>query len=363
MIDRLDRRLADALEWLGELNSTAATDDGNEPRSDGGARNVEDDPDDQDEWRLVETPTSRTLHGVVHGVDGPYACGEGGILLDREDDEWRVLVERGPSVDENTLRAIGATDDGCRLWFAGDGGALGCYDAADGLLRDYSAPMEKTSTWEAVAAVGPTGEEQLRVANGSGEVLDCTVEDGCPVWGDVVEPGGGSTIPGLTAAPDGGFYAIDTSGGAYYEGSGGEWEQIGVRNAEVDFHDVWADEDVVFIAGDDGIAYRYDPTCENWTPIHVGEGALQSIRSTETDVVATATDGRLYERAESVRWTERDTPTEQTLLDLALARSGETVDEGLATSPLDVVVAAGGTVLERPRQSSDEGGGDDGDRT
>ncbi|ELZ07401.1 hypothetical protein [Natrialba aegyptia] len=388
MIDRLDDSLGDAIEWLTEIGpeidpsansesdsdfdsnpdsesgsdseseaadsaSNAASRDGAVPRSDGGRETDPSGAQAAADWEEADSPTSRTLHGVVHGADGAYACGEGGILLHRRDDGWQTLIERGPGVADNTLRTIDATADGCRLWFAGDSGALGYYDVADGYLSDYSAPGEKTSTWEGIAVSGPTGEERIRIANGSGEVLDCTVEDGCPAWGDVVEPGGGSTIPGLTAGPDG-FYAIDTSGGAYYADANGEWERIGVRNAEVDFYDIWAGDETVFVAGADGVAYRYDPRCENWTPINVGQGALQSIQVDEgsNTAVAVATGGRVYERIESIRWEERDTPTEQSLLDLALARQ-RSDDEGLATVPVDIAVGAGGTVLERHRDRSD----------
>ncbi|WP_339104136.1 hypothetical protein [Haloterrigena salinisoli] len=422
MIDRVDESLSDALEWLQRVGSAESDDRdasdgesgrdliGGDGRTDGDDEDAEDADratdadadadaggrpngsggdgiatDDRGGWNAVESPTSRTLHGVVHGQNGPYACGEGGLLLHRADDDWRVVLERGPGVSENTLRSIAATDDGCRLWFAGDSGALGFYDVADGYLSDYSAPMEKTSTWEAIAVSGQTGSERVRIANGSGEVLDCVVEDGCPVWGEVVEPGGGSTIPGLTAGPDG-FYAVDTSGGAYREPADpadgaaatddsaerdprdgepadteptdtepDEWERIGVRNAQVDFQDVWAGDESVFIAGADGIAYRYDPHCENWTPLHVGQGALQAIRSLGTDAVAVATGGRIYERDASIRWTALDAPTEQSLLGLALARSSADTD-GLATVPVDVAVGAGGVVLERDRRERPNGG-------
>ena len=361
-------------------------------RPDGGTKSAESTADggdrsDSSRWEAAESPTSRTLEAVVHGHDGPYACGEGGLLIHRTDGDWRVILERGPGVAKNTLRDIAATDDGCRLWFAGDSGALGCYDVADGYLSDYSAPMEKTSTWEAIAVAGQTGSERIRIANGSGEVLECTVEDGCPTWGDVVEPGGGSTVPGLTAGPDG-FYAVDTSGGAYRElaaperadssdGASGDgtadshsatddrddsndgdgdtepttenaWERIGVRNAEVDFQDVQADDDVVYIAGADGIAYRYDPDCDNWTPLHVGQGALQAIESRDSAAIAVATGGRIYQRDASVRWDELEAPTEQSLLGLALARSSDDTD-GLGTVPVDVAVGASGAILERDR--------------
>ncbi|WP_408959292.1 hypothetical protein [Natrinema sp. 74] len=408
MIDRLERSLRDARGWLGRIElpesdekddascdraatrpADGSTSDG-EPRSDGdptgGAASsvgAGSSDDAATGWELADSPASKTLYDVVHGQDGPYACGEGGLLLHRGDDGWRVLLERGPGVAENTLRAIGATDDGCRLWFAGDSGALGCYDVADGHLSDYSAPMEKTSTWEAIAVTGKTDSERVRVANGSGEVLECIVEDGCPTWGAVVEPGGGSTITGLTAGPDG-FYAVDTSGGAYLETRSDdsserpspssdprdgtpadteptdtsptdEWQRIGVDNAQVNFQDVWADEASVFIAGADGIAYRYDPHCENWTPLSVGQGDLQSIRSIGSDAVAVASGGRLYERDQSVRWLARETPTEQSLFGLALARSSADVDAGLATAPVDVAVGAGGVIIERDRRSGSSG--------
>ncbi|WP_226005638.1 hypothetical protein [Natrinema salinisoli] len=402
MIGPLEESKTNALDWLTQLNPMNPNEDGttsgthsDDPPSDGGentdeerARGEGSDGDgSRGDWIAAESSTSRTLHGVAHGQDGPYACGEGGIFLHRTPDGWRTLLERGPGVSDNTLRSIATTDDGCRLWFAGDSGALGFYDVADGHLSDHSAPMEKTSTWEAIAVTGKTGEERVRIANGSGEVLDCTVEDGCPVWGDVVKPGGGSTIPGVTAGPDG-FYAVDTSGGAYVEPPEGgstdsastnadstdgsttdesadddaadtepsgddaanAWERIGVRNAQVDFQDIWAGEESVFIAGADGIAYRYSPDCENWTPLYVGQGALQTIRSVGADAVAVATGGRIYERNESVRWAELETPTEKSLLDLALARSSADVDSGLGTVPVDVAVGAGGTILERDRR-------------
>ncbi|WP_254528334.1 hypothetical protein [Natrinema gelatinilyticum] len=381
-----DTTRAETLEDAGTRRKDVGPSRTGETRSDGGNPNADllaggetagKGSGEAGAWEPADSPTSRTIHGVVHGQDGPYACGEGGLLLHRGGDGWRVLLERGPGVAENTLRSIAATDDGCRIWFAGDSGALGLYDVADGHLSDHSAPMEKTSTWEAIAVTGRTGEERVRIANGSGEVLDCIVDDGCPTWGAVVEPGGGSTIAGLTAGPDG-FYAVDTSGGAYFEPrppdppEGGsadrdprngepadteptdtdpskEWKRIGVRNAQVNFQDVWAGDRSVFIAGADGIAYRYDPRCENWTPLAVGEGALQSIRSTRTNTVAVANGGRIYERDESVHWHELEAPTEQSLLGLALARSSVDVDEGLATTPIDVAVGSGGVILERDR--------------
>ncbi|WP_247730218.1 hypothetical protein [Halovivax limisalsi] len=439
MIDRLDESVTDALAWLRRVERN-----GDGPRTDGGTaadaeaadasagqrgatgENGRGASEGTGAWRTVDGPTSRALHGVVHGQDGAYAVGEGGMVLRRGTDGWRIVFERGPGVAKNTLRDVAATADGCRVWFAGDSGALGYFDVADGRKSDYSAPMEKTSTWEAIAVAGKTGEERVRIANGSGEVLDCTVEDGCPTWGEVVKPGGGSTINALTVG-SGDFYAVDTSGGVYREAErqrglgtasreadrleasaerqrglgtasgererpasregatddgdsstapGGDngsaiedgptpseggpsasadaadrWERIGVENAQVNFHDVWATGSTVFVAGGDGIAYRYDPECENWTPLYVGDGSLRAIRTRGAERIAAATGGRLYERDEGVRWDEPDVSTEASLAGLALARSGETVEAGLATTPVDVVVGESGAILEREHPS------------
>ncbi|WP_198667835.1 hypothetical protein [Saliphagus sp. LR7] len=284
-------------------------------------------------WEVADSPTDRALHAVAHAADAPYACGEGGIVL-RRGEGWETVIERGPGVAANTLRTVAATDDGDRIWFAGDSGALGVYDVAEPSLGDYSAPEEKTSTWESIAVTGEAGEERLRIANGSGEVLEAACENGCPTWGEVVEPGGGSTLPALDA-DEGAFYAADTSGGVYR--SDGEWDRIGIDNAEVNFFDVHAGDDGrLLVAGADGIAYEYDPVCRNWTPQYAGEGDLRAIDASDGRVVAAATGGRCYERTSGIEWRAIETGTEESLADVALAPDGP-----------DIAVGAGGTILER----------------
>lgn len=284
-------------------------------------------------WSAVESPTAKTLFGAVQTANGPYAVGTSGNVLARDGDGWHLVVEDGPATRNNTLRDVAVTADGKRIWFAGSSGAFGGYDVDTGKKLDYSAPMGKTSTWEAVAVTGKRGSEELRLANGSGEVLPVTTgDDGCPRWGEVVKPGSGSTIPALTYG-GGHFYAVDTSGNAFEETEKG-WKDIGVENAQVNFFDVYAGDRTVLIAGGGGRVYRYDRACENWTPISAGEVALHDVESEGDALVAAGANGRVYERTPTKGWRARSTPTENDLWALAV---GET----------DVAVGASGVIVER----------------
>lgn len=303
------------------------------------------------EWSEVSTPISKTLNDVVYTADGPYAAGEGGYVLGRTDGSWQVEIESGPSASNNPLTGIDVTDDGKRVYFCGGSGALGAYDVLQGKKYDYSAPEEKTSTWEDVAVSGQKGSEKIIVANGSGETFDAVrTEDSdgnnCLKWGEVTKPAGGSTIPGITFASDDPqlAYAIDTSQQAVQSTDHNDtWENIGVTNAEVAFSDVVGSTDVMYVAGGGGTIYRRDCDCNNWTPIDAGENGLKGIdRSTEGDgesVIASANGGLVYERT-SDGWAEMDTPVTADLTGVAYpsAESDQTVD---------VAVGSSGTIVER----------------
>ncbi|KZN26430.1 hypothetical protein A4G99_20450 [Haladaptatus sp. R4] len=160
--------------------ATPKSSSGSKPTNASNTSKTSSDGTSKAEWRSVESPTDKTLIGVTTTTEGPFAVGTGGNVLTKRDGEWRFAIRDGPATRENTLTCVDVTDDGTRIWFAGSSGALGCYDATEGKKYDYSAPKEKTSTWEAIAVSGNAGSELIRVANGSGEVLPVTVgEHGC----------------------------------------------------------------------------------------------------------------------------------------------------------------------------------------
>lgn len=293
---------------------------------------------DESDWTEIETGIDVSLVGVCFTVAGPVAVGHDGKVLHRRPSsgEWRVIIEAGPSVTHNNIHDVDVTDDGERFWFVGDSGIIGAFDVKQGRKYDFSAPMEKTSTWEAVAVAGERGDERVVYANGSGELLDAEMdEQGFPAWGEVGKPGRGSTIPGVDFDRDGTAYAADTTGKVYEQVVDGDWVEIGVRNAEVNFHDIHCEEGHLLVAGDDGIIYRFDRFADNWTPVQAGDGTIYSIDQVGERRIAVSADGRVFEPEPMVGWSEQPTTVEEDLYGVAL---GDT---------FDVAVGAAGTILER----------------
>jgi hypothetical protein len=314
-------------------------------------------------------PTDADLVAVTPTRTGAVAVGEDGTVVARTPEGWTTLVGVGPTAAGNDLTGVAATDCGRRVWFVGGSGAIGSYDLAAGRKHDYTAPMEKTSTWEAVAVAGEAGAERLLLANGSGELLSATVGDsGAPIWGEPTKPGSGSTIPAVALGPLGGV-ACDTSGHVF-RFVGDDWRRIGVRNAEVDFFDVAVADDRLWVAGDDGLCYRYDPDQDNWTPVAVGEETLRGLawrssvgeRPTDTELSSVGerpTDtGGLAVVGDSGTIAWRDATGDWT-------HEADVTDEDLRAVALGAIdVAVGDAVLERvgPERQRQERGSHGGDR-
>ncbi|SFS00617.1 hypothetical protein SAMN05216559_2384 [Halomicrobium zhouii] len=332
---------------------TPPSDDSRTPPSDGDRPTASGSGDDGEAgtadgtWRVVDTDVEKTMYDVTRTANGVYAVGDSGTVASRgAGGEWTVAIPSGPAVKRNTLTGVDVTDDGERIWFAGGSGAIGMYDTTTGRKYDYSAPMEMTSTWEAIGIAGERGDERLFLANGSGEVLEATVDDdGCPAFGDPVKPGSGSTIPALTVRDDV-TYAVDTSGNVF-ERRDGEWATVGIENAQINFTDVDVGPDgSVLVTGGGGIVYRYDATCGNWTPVAVGTVVLRGIDRCEGRLAVVGDGGHAYERRPREGWTGVETGVEATLHGIAL---GET----------DVAVGEGGVIVEREAGSRADGAAED----
>ncbi len=368
--DRADRADGDDESGrTGGSGGTARTGDGppddgdDDPGSNGGSNDdrpgggTGDESSPDDGWTTVETDVEKTLNGVVRTVNGVYAVGSGGTVARRAaDGSWSVVVPGGPAAKRNALTCVDVTDDRERIWFAGSSGALGMYDTTTGRKFDYTAPMEMTSTWEAVGIAGERGDERLFVANGSGEVVAGSVdENDCLSVEEPVKPGSGSTIAALDVRDDV-VHAVDTSGNVFALRDG-EWTDVGIENAQINFTDVDAGPDGrVLVTGGGGIVYRYDPPCGNWTPLAVGTVVLRAIDRRGDRLVVVGDGGHAYERDPQEGWTTVETATEATLHDVALG-------------PTDVAVGEGGAIVERPGRSDDgpdadgpdRGGGPDAD--
>ncbi len=299
-------------------------------------------------WSAVESPTNKTLNGVVDTAEGPFAVGGGGDVLARRQSGWEKVVEYGPQARSRPLTGVGVTDDGTRIWFVGGSGVIGEYDVVTETLTNYSAPKGKTSTWEDVAVTGKGGEsERLYFVNGSGELLvGVRQSSGAMKYEDVRKPGGGSTIPGIDfhtrtkghVCSTSQFVAETTDGGV-------EWTRIGIDFAGQNFFDIASvGMEDVNVAGGGGIVYRYDGF--RWTP-HVIDDGRQAIRSIDRDGekgLAAGSGGKVYERRSAGQWRRTVTSVETQFRGVSRGSNG-----------VDVAVGAGGTIVERVVDGGDAG--------
>ncbi len=287
-------------------------------------------------WRAADSPVGSVLGGVA-ATSAPIAVGEGGVVLRREDDTWFAIEDDGPTGNSSALLDAAATDDGEAGWIAGSSGVIARYDVEADEFEDYSAPMEMTSTWEAVAVGGDADEERLVFANGSGEVLSGRYDGETVEWGEAVKPGGGSSVGGAAFLDESTVYVTDTNSMVYRSDDGGErWESIGVDGASVALYDVAASaEDDVSATGGDGSVFRYNGAV--WTKNDAGEESLFGIdRDLDYGIAVGGSGSALTRRL--YRWEEDETPTDATLQDVVFTDDF-----------LEIAVGEDGTILERDR--------------
>lgn len=295
-------------------------------------------------WEQADSPTGSTLNDAVDTSQGPFACGDDGNVAARHQDGWELVVEYGPQARSRPLNGIDVTDDGEAVWFVGGSGVIGEYNVETQTLTNYSAPMGMTSTWEDCAVQGNASEnERLYFANGSGELLVGVRQDSSAIeYNDVIEPGGGSTIPGIDFNTREQGHVCSTSQFVAETVDGGEtWEQIGIDFAGDSFFDIASQaKDDVNVAAGPGIIYRYDGF--RWTP-HVIDDEREAIRAVTRDEaqgLAAGDNGKVYDRQSAGQWQQFETSVTTALQGVAQGESHE------------VAVGNGGTIVEREVDST-----------
>ncbi len=311
------------------------TAEGDEGRAEEGFEQLEEDAPEPG-WREVETPTEEPLTDATVAGGRAFAVGGGGTLLARTDGGWEIVLEEGPTGCSTNLTSTSATEDGERVWMAGDGGVLASYDPESGRVTDRSAPLDITSSWTDCAAVGPSGEESLTLLTGSGEVVRGTVSGTEIEWDEPVKPGSGSSATGVTFA-EGVGYVCD-SNASVFEIDGESYERIGVEDGG-SFTDLSAvaPGEVSTVAAD-GSVHRYDGTA--WTRSAASEGALTGIDLDGDRGLACSDAGELLDR-DPPGWEPVEVPTEGGLNAVSLDPTGP-----------DLAVGEGGTALEREINSA-----------
>ena len=297
-------------------------------------------------WHAADSPTSQTLYDVVVSRAGVFAVGEDGIIVGRCHGIWERIDKDSPGLEVvgNTLYDASTPEDGRNVWFCGSSGAIGVYEPKAQELLDYSAPGEKTSTWETIAVGGTKGDEYIFVGNGSGELLRGR-RDGKEInWLDIREPEGGSTLVDLEFPTANVGFLADSSGEVSRTTNAGDnWNNVGVRGAEHALHSVGAaDEKTMFVSADAGAIYRYNGT--TWTEMNAGQASVRGIDIVDrTTGLACSGEGQVYSLDDG-RWTKVGSFGSQAL---------HSVIYGNEAAP-HVAVGSSGTIVERfPSASSD----------
>lgn len=279
--------------------------------------------DSNDDWNQVDSPTDQTLHDVVLAASGPYAVGENGHLLAKQDDGWNPILERGPKVDSNTLRSAAVSEDGKHVWFTGDSGVLARYRSTESKkgdtltktnqLADYTGTYDITTTWENIAVIGAAGEERILLSNASGEILCGENDNGNLSYGEMIEPGGGSSLSGFDFIDGSKGYVCDTNGTVYETTDGGtNYEIIGAREAPALNGISVANPENITAIGANGNIFSYNGNI--WTEQYVGDEELTGIdlnQEKNTGLICGSNGGIYF--LEQDGWTHSTTPVTERL--------------------------------------------------
>lgn len=300
-------------------------------------------------WERVDPPARNTLYGVTVFGSGAVAVGESGVVFGRPNGEsWQTVIDHGPGGNSRTLSAVDATDDGARVWFAGDSGAVGTYDVAGAVKRDFSGVADIDADWQAVAVTGDANEETVFLATDEGAVLRLSIVDRSLQAGELSRPPTlSSGLAGIETLDDGRLAVLSRAGRLYVTADREQWTTAQFQPDE--FVDAGAAGDAVYAARADGLTIRHDDDGAVAFPlgqptITAVDAAVRTAAGEDAPaperVVAVGSDGGVYRRARD-GWVTVTTEEERTLQDVSIVPSGADDDAR------DVAVGAAGTILER----------------
>jgi photosystem II stability/assembly factor-like uncharacterized protein len=285
------------------------------------------------------TGTDNTINDVAVTSAGAYAVADGGILLKRTgDEEWKKVLQNGPSSNGNNLLGIAVTDDGEHLWLVGASGRIGEWEVTTGsLVEDHSAPNSVTNDFAAVTVTGDSEAADVQIADKSGKVLYSTDDGGS--WTQVT-PGSGSALRAIDTYASQKGHLVDANQSVFKTtDGGGTWNKTGIMNANVTFYGIDSDAtDDVWVAAGNGVVYRWDGS--TWSDNSIGQSDLKDLEVAGDDNSGYAVGGSGTVFAYDGSWTSQSTPTTENLNAVVL----KTTD--VPATPA-IAVGAGGTILER----------------
>jgi hypothetical protein len=286
------------------------------------------------DWEVVPTPFAADLAATTHAADGAYAVGEGGIVVTGDTGrDWDTVIDRDALETDGDLHAVDATDDGERVWFAGDAGILGVYDTETGGAVGYDYRGDADSDWADLAVAGGAGNERALVANQSGAVVSFDLDGTDLSFSRATHPSEAELVA-LTTTEDGVGYALDAEGSVHTATESG-WDELGRVDADGDPVDLAAGEDSLLVAAADGSLYLHDGNGE-WTAAPVADDELLAVATDGRTTVSLAADTTFYSRADGDDgWERASADTGDRLVALSIDPNGVAVGENGAVVQYD----------------------------
>lgn len=290
----------------------------------------------------VETPVDATLVDVAVAGDAAFAVGEAGVVLERaprtggwtlrDDGEWPTTAgadrENPPA-----LTGVDATAGGERLWFAGEDGCLGNFDAKRNATLDFTRQTEDRASFTGVAAVGPARRERVFLADARGRLVEATVNGTTASFDPPKRMAGGAEITALTSDGAGGAVGCDAEGHVFVWTAETGWNVRDVTDRRLAGAAAAGGE--LLLATADGDVLRYEPGSEETLLERTDADAFGDIAAHE------AADGTTHALAAGAGVVAEGTAT-------GWAAEEVPVDAyGVACGGRDVVLGADGVVLER----------------
>ena len=168
------------------------------------------------EWSVTESPQVEQLTGVESSGDAAYATGRRGVLLERAGPgQWTAVFTTGPTGDGRSVLDASTTDDGERVWFAGEQGTLGYYEPATDSVETHFSPYGLDTALCSVSANGQAGSETVHAADDNGEIVRGEVDGADLTVRSVAIPGDGTALTEVVDN-DREVFACDAAGTLYH---------------------------------------------------------------------------------------------------------------------------------------------------
>jgi len=293
-------------------------------------------------FERVETPVDATLVDVAVVGEAAFAVGQDGVVLEhaprtdgwtlRDDGEWPSTAGADQE-DPPALTAVDATADRERVWFAGENGCVGYFDAKRDTALDLTPQTEDMASFTGLAVVGPTRRERVFVADADGRLVEADVNGTAASFDPPKRMAGGAEITALGPDGNGGAIGCDAEGHVFVWAAETGWNVRDVTDRRL--AGVAARGGELLLATADGDVLRYEPGTEETLLERTGADAFADIaaRLTEDGTThAVAVGSSVIAEGTTTGWAAEESPIDA---------------YGVDCGARDVAVGADGAVLER----------------